>query len=252
MTPVNPMRATGLLFVCSFLPALVGQQGTGSQAQPPFVVPAGEILLPNLIDQCAAYLDCNILTNPQEMAVGGPGPVNLRFQKRIETDRDGCFELLASMLYRSGFALTPIDGRMFEVISFSGARGREVTNRARHCSVDEILAKPNLKLAVTVAVPLHHINAVVATNALRPFFASAGAAMSTANLSVGSVGNTSSILLSGMQDQVAQAIRLVRECDVPPRKLEPDLEERLAALERRLQALEERLAPPAAPTKQGK
>jgi hypothetical protein len=223
-----------------------GQTPAKTAAATTFVVEAGEMTLPNLIDRCAAFLDCNILSSQQELASAGPGGgLTVRFQKRVETDREGCTELLATMLYRSGFALTILDKGMFEVIQMSGPRGREIGNRARHQTVEQVMARPDLKLAVTVMVPLQHTNATMATNALRPFFASTGSPQGGASLTLGNVGNSSALLLHGMQDQVAQAIRLLRECDVPPANVAPDLEQRLDTLERRLKAIEERLQPPA-------
>jgi len=60
------------------------------------------------------------------------------------------------------------------------------------------------------------------------------------------VGSRSSLLVSGMQDQVAQAIRMLRLCDLP----QPENTEhvgptanpsRLAKLEKRIAALEKKL-----------
>jgi hypothetical protein len=118
-------------------------------------------------------------------------------------------------------------------------------------SVDEVLARPDLKLPVLVMVPLKHINATIATNALRPFFASTGAPGGGGTLTLGNVGNSSAMLLTGMQDQVAQAIRLIRGCDVPPppEQMEQAANsgERIQQLERRVKALEDKLAESAKP-----
>jgi hypothetical protein len=212
-----------------------------------FVVEPGELTLPALIDRCAAFLDCNILVSPTELASAGQGNSSIKLQKRIETDRTGCEEFFTTMLYRFGFALTPLDdaGQMFEVLSMSGPRGREIVNRAPHRTVEQVLARPNLKVMVTVMVPLQHTNATIATNALRPFFASTGSPAGGGTLTIGNVGNSTAMLVSGMQDQVASAIRLLRECDVPSAKPELGVDQRLDAIERRLKALEERLAPSA-------
>jgi hypothetical protein len=166
--------ATLLLALFVLPPACIAQQPAKAPPKDPFVVAAGEISIPDLVDRCAVYLDCNILLSPHELAT--QNAPSLRLQKAISTDRDGCEEFLASMLHRSGFALTRLDGsgQMLEVISMMGPRGREVGQRAVQRTVEEVLARPDLKMAVSTMVSLQHVNATIASNALRPFFASAG------------------------------------------------------------------------------
>ena len=238
--------ATLLLALLAALPACVAQQPNAQPARAPFVVEAGEVTLTALIDRCAAYLDVNILCSPQELTSVAPQqPV--RLQKAIQTDRDGCEEFLANMLYRNGLALTWLDekGTMQEIVSMAGPRSREIWGRAQERSPEAVLARPNLKLPVTTVVPLDHINAPVATNALRPFFASTGGPGAGSMLTIGNVGGSRAMLVSGMQDQVAQAIRLIKKCDVPGSMDGPGMpgsgDDRLAQLERRVKALEEQL-----------
>ncbi|MFM1871352.1 MAG: hypothetical protein RL398_774 [Planctomycetota bacterium] len=218
----------------------------GAQERPaPFRIEAGEVQIPDLIDRCAVYLDRNILVSPNEIA----GVVPVRLQRPIETDRDGCEELLAGMLTRSGHVLTVVDDKqgIYEVLNAMGPRGRELMGRAQQRTVEQVLARPRLKMPVTTTVSLQHINATIATNALRPFYASTGGMNVAGSLTLGNVGNAGSLLLSGLQDQVAQAIELVRRCDVPS----PDeaqaatLEQRIVALEQRIAALERALQRPA-------
>lgn len=240
------MQATAtLLALLAFVPSCVAQQPAKTPPKEPFVVEAGELQLGSLIDRCATYLDCNILVTPQELAQGG-AHATVRLQKGLSTDRDGCEELLASMLNRAGFALTQLDGTgaMREVLSLQGPRAREVAARAVHTTAEAVLERPNLKIWVLTTVPLQHINATVATNALRPFFATTNAG--PGGITIGNVGNNTSLLLMGPQDQVAGAIRLVRACDAPPPKEEVAQAERLLdhlqRLESRLKAVEEKLA----------
>ena len=205
-----------------------------------FVLEAGETKLPDLIDRAASFLGWNILTNEQEMSANGPAVV--RLQQRVEVDRDGCEEVLTAMLYRSGFAVTAIDApkNLHEVISLNGPRAREVLARAVRRTPQEILARPTLKVAVTTVVQLQHIHAVMATNALRPFLASTTSPNN--GLTLGNVGNDSSLVIAGMQDQVATVLRFLENCDVPqPKEAAPAPSERLEALERRVQALEQKL-----------
>ncbi len=241
------MKTATLLFAFSLLaPACVSQQPAKAPPKDPFVVAAGEVLLADLVDRCAAYLDCNILLSPLELA-GSTQPTQVRLQKSISTDLAGCEEFLTSILYRFGMALTHVSshGPTYEVINIAGPRGREIVNRAVQRQPEQVLARPDLKVMVLTVVPLKHVNATMATNALRPFFASSGAPQGGGSLTLGNVGNNASMLLLGMQDQVAQAIRLLQACDVP---MSPEDAERmrpggnrLEAIEARLKALEDRL-----------
>lgn len=239
------LAATLLFALIAITPSCVAQDGAKAPPKEPFVVEAGEVQLTTLIDRCAAYLDCNILTTPQEMAQAS-GAVTAKLQKAVRTDRAGCEEFLANMLYRSGFVLTYLDGKgeTMEVVSMNGPRAREISSRALPTTADAVMARPNLKLCVITTIPLKHINATIATNALRPFFASAGG---SSTLTLGNVGNNTSLLLTGLQDQVAGAIRLIEKCDVPsndtfdPQSGMP-VSPRIATLEARVKELEERIA----------
>ena len=76
---------------------------------------------------------------------------------------------------------------------------------------------------------------------------SAGAGPGCQGLQVGTVGSKQSLLLQGLQDQVAQAVRMiqladVREKDGTPRPSSRTLNGRLRALEDRIKALEEKIA----------
>ena len=238
--------AHALFALLALAPICLAQQATQTAPKEPFVIEAGELTLSALVDRSAAHLGCNILLNPQEMAAL-PAPVTVRLQHAVKLDRDGCEEFLTTMLYRSGFALVQLDdaGLMREIVSMNGPRAREVTTRAITRTVDEVLARPNLKVPVITVFELKHINATIATNALRPFFASVNSAGS--QLTLGNVGNNSAMLMLGMQDQVAQAIRLMQRCDAPVPQgqlLEAEsMLDKIARLEQRLQALEQKPAP---------
>ncbi len=239
------MKPAALVFaLLAALPACVAQQGAKEPPKEPFRLAAGDVQMTALIDQCAAYLQVNILSSPQELQTSQS--MSVKLQQPVTTDRNGCEELLTSLLYRSGFGLMWLDdkGSMMEVVNLQGPRAREMWSRAQERSIEAVLSRPNLKLAVTVVVPLEHINATIATNALRPFFASSGG-MQVGSLTIGNVGNNKSLLMSGMQDQVVQAIRLVQKCDQPGSyegqgMPMPD-QDRMSKLEARVKALEEQL-----------
>jgi hypothetical protein len=216
------------------------QSGSGT-----FTVEAGEIALPALIDRAAACLGCNIVWNPNELTAQR---LSVRLQTAVTTDRDGCLEFLASSLQRANFALTRADARhgTLEVIDMGGPRGREVTARAETRTVEQVLAQPTLCMPVTVTVPLKHVNGVIATNALRPFFAAAGGPAGGGSLTLGNLGVANAMLVSGMQDKVAQAIKMIREVDQPPsppvENVPVDAGKRIEELERRVKILEDKLA----------
>ena len=222
-------------------PTKQGQQPQQTQ-QGPFVLEAGEIEIKDLVDKASSYLGVNILLEPHESVMTSPP----KLQHRIETDADGCRDLLSSLLYRAGLAIVPLDENqgLHEVILMAGPRGREITNRAQRKSAAEILAKPNLYEQVLTTVQLEHINAQLANNALRPFFASTGGAMGGSSLTIGNVGNNSSLLLQGWQPQVAAALRLLDECDKPgtPTPMEEAMQARIEKLEARIVNLEKVLA----------
>ncbi len=236
------MRTNTLFFTASlfFLPmattACVAQDTKGAE-RAHFVIEAGEIKLTDLIDRAAAHLQWNILVDARDMAAQGNLPT-AKLQQRLDVDRDGCEEILTSLLYRSGFVVVPVDEQkhIYEVIASNGVRAREITTRAVRRTPAEILARPTLLIPVTTTVTLKHINAMIATNSLRPFFASGGSGGSS--LTIGNVGNNTGMVISGMQDQVATVLRMLETCDVPPPKMESGLEDRLEAIEKRLRALE--------------
>ena len=210
-----------------------------------FVLEAGELTITDLIDRAAAYLQVNILVNAMDLQTTGPGSSAVKLQRRVEVDAQGCQEVVANLLSSAGLCLTVLDEgkQVYEVISANGPRNREISNRAPHRTPEEVLARPNLRMAVTSVVQLQYTNAVVATNALRPFFASTGGPGSANSIVMGTAGNNSGIVLSGMQDQVANAIRMLRTLDVPPPKeLDVSLAQKVATLQERVAKLEQAIA----------
>ena len=215
----------------------------GTEDKPPFRADAGEVRLPDLIDRCALYLQRNILWDETEMEHAQA----VRLQMPIATDAEGCEELLANVLYRSGFVLTLLDKKrqVYDVVWIKGARSLEIGNRAQHRSTEQILTRPRLKTPVRTVVTLEHVPVQTAANSLRPFL---GSAQST-GLTIGSLGQGNNLLLSGIQDQVAAAIRIIEACDVAPPVQRQEqrsqlavsiakLEQRLAVLEKKLERIE--------------
>ena len=220
------------------------------QKPEPFALSAGTIELSELVDACAGYLEWNILYDTREFE--GAGAVATKLQRPIVTDRDGCEELLYSLLYRQGYAVKTVDAarNVYEVLMMQGQRAREISAGASYVELAKILERPALKRQVITTISLQHINAQAANNALRPFFAGMGGA--SMGLSIGTVGDPQSLLLQGFQDQVAQAIRVVQLADVPQkaelemvkgetmRNYVQQLEARIQTLEKKLAAIEQK------------
>lgn len=157
-----------------------------------------------------------------ELATGGAGAtVSFLGTFRIKRDRfqDDFYSFFQTMLYIRGFAVVPRgegDLELLEIVSMVGPRGREVTNGARYVTPDELPTYRNQTgVPILTTVPLKHINATIATNALRPFFASAGAPTAGATLTLGNVGNNTAMLLQGFGPQVFAAVELLKLVDVP-------------------------------------
>ncbi|HEX5050138.1 MAG TPA: hypothetical protein VFZ65_00070 [Planctomycetota bacterium] len=239
-------------------------------AKAPFVFEAGEIDLRTLIERCGTFLQRNILVDdvelmaatdgrggagrrqgarvvkapaPAEAEAAAAGPV-VCLQLPVVTDRDGCEELLSSLLWMKGLALVPLDEQkaVYEVLAINGQRQREIPMRAAPRTPEQVLARPGLRQFVTVVYRPQHIDATVATNALRPFFANSGT-QGVASLMIGNVGNSSSLIVSGPQDMVASALRVVQAADVAaPAQGNTDLEARVDALGKQNEQLLRRIA----------
>ena len=131
-----------------------------------FVLPAGTISVENLIDESARYLARNILWQASEL--NNPAP--FVFQRPLALDARGCEELVGQLLASRGLVVVPIDEqkKVYEVIHTLAARGQEISTHAVSRTSQQVLARPQLHEYVLVAQPLEHINATIATNALRP------------------------------------------------------------------------------------
>jgi len=233
----------------------------------PFVFEAGTVPLLELIDRCSAYLQYNIQVDASELQVvasgrGGAarargrapaaaaepkeedlGPI-ISLQLPVVTDHNGCEELLTSMLWSNGLALVALDHQksVYEVLAMEGRRAREIFACAVRRSPEEVLARPMLRTMALTVVTLKHINAQLANNALRPFFASSGNSHPGTTLMIVNVGNKSSLILTGPQFMVASAVQLLLEADVPETELPQLLETRFEELAQQNKVLMQRLA----------
>jgi hypothetical protein len=269
------MHAPASLFVLSALLATLPAQNDAARpgdkpaAKAPFVFETGPVEVRTLVERCGAFLQRNILLDEAELtqaqgqgngprraarpaapaaAAGAPaaeppqGPF-VELQLPVVTDHDGCEDLLTSLLWTRGLALVPLDEKkgVYEVLAIAGARGREIAMRAPQRTAAQVLARPTLKQFVTVVHALQHTNAMNASNALRPFFASYG--NQTVPLNLGHVGNTASFVLTGPQDVVASALQLLQAADVPAQpETQTGGDVRVDALMKQVEQLQKRLA----------
>jgi len=236
----------------SFLMLLTGLRAQAPEAedapkQAPFVFEAGTVRLTELVEKCGRYLKWNLLIDENEfvMAANGGrrarkpakgeeeqplGPV-VTLNLPVVTDQHGCEEMLGGFLWRHGFAVVPLDEQkdVYEIIHRSGQRAREISMRSRQRSVEQILARPDLRYYVTTVYEMKHGNAQLANNALRPFFAGNNNGQ---GVQIGNLGNRAAILISGPQNMVANAIRLLQIGDKPSKHDTPSVEQRLDALQK--------------------
>ncbi len=214
------MKTLCLALVGALAAAVPVHTSPCQQAEPPaarsgpFVLEAGEIEVAALIDRVAEYMGYNVLYSEAEVQAAGPTGGRIRLTRRTETDRDGCWELFGSLLYHKGFAVLALDEArgLYEVVMIAGQRGREIASGAKFVPHGEVERYAALRaIPIMTTVPLQNVNAPIATNALRPFFASTGSA--STGITIGNVGNTSDILLAGFGPQVAAACRLLKLVD---------------------------------------
>ncbi len=218
---MNHTIATSSFVLLSSLSTILAPGTTCAQEQPSspqpantaarFVLEAGSHEVPEVIDRVAAFLDYNILFEAPEVTNAG----QIRLTRRTEVDREGCWELFGALLQHKGLAILPLDAErgFHHVVSMNGPRRGEVTISAMFVPFEQIEAYANLRAtAIQTSVPLRNINATIATNALRPFFASAGGAQ--AGLTLGNVGNDREILVQGFGHQVVAACRMLQRVDI--------------------------------------
>jgi general secretion pathway protein D len=127
------------------------------------------------------------------------------------------YAFFQTMLYIKGFALVPRgEGNLelLEIVQMAGPRAKEIQNGARYVTPEELGQYRNQTgVPILTMMPLKHINAPVAVNALRPFYGAAGAPSST--LQFGNVGNNTALLLQGFGPQVYSATELLKLVDQP-------------------------------------
>jgi hypothetical protein len=205
-----------------------------------FVIEAGEHSVKDLIDRAAAALKRNYLYAEAEIAQAGPES-NIRIHNRLDLGLPDVEQVISQLVYTRGFAMLPVNPErgIYEWVLMAGPKRMDLEVRATHLTADEVLAWTGPKIPVIVSYTLETINAMQATNTLRPFFVGGGNAV-TAALSFANVGDSRTLLIRGLSDQVAAAIKMLRRVDTaePDTIAFPDWKEKI---EQRLEAIERRL-----------
>ena len=195
-----------------------------------FTLPAGHIALQHLIDRAAEFLDWNIYLGSGAHQTLDSADGIVRMQNPLSLNALGCEELLSSLLYMRGLVLVTIDDtkHLYEVVNLAGQRGRSIMMEAVRRSPEEILSRPNLKVPVTTEVHLESIQAQVAVNALRPFWAHGSVPH---YVEIASTGNDSTLTVRGLQHQVAQVIQMLRAADATTTEVDGPIFGRIQHLE---------------------
>jgi len=202
------------------------------------VLPAGAIDADELVDAVARFLGRSILWTAMEH---GKAPVEpFVLQKELALDALGSEEVLSQMLWSRGFALVPLhaDKGLYEILMQGGTRQRDIFANPIARTPEEILRQPALKLFVSTMFRPEHLDPASIQN-LHILLAQASNNGQPVAVYVGRT-----LLLSGMQDQLALALRILKTCDHPeeqPRRTE--LEARVAAIEKSVQELRRAEAP---------
>src|SRR5262249_49786411 len=162
-----------------------------------------------LIEAEAQFLKRNMLFAESELHQSPQGS-SVELQSPLSVDAKGAEEAIHQMLYTFGFAVLTRDAGkgLYEVVFIPGQRGREGVASPQPLPYESTLARPHLQQPVTTVFPLQHANAAIAINALRPFFAQGGGP-GGCSLTLGTAGTNNSLLLSGMQSQVADALLML-------------------------------------------
>ena len=193
--------------------------------------------LPEFIKWAQLVTGKRFTFNPQELTSGSTAGSTVSFLGtfRIKKDRfqEDFYSFFQTMLYIKGYAVVPRgegDLELLEIVMMTGTRGREVTNGARYVTPDELVNyRYQTGVPILTTVPLRHINAQLANNALRPFFASTGGTNAGGSVQIGNVGNKSALLLQGFGPQVYAAVELLKLVDEPAE--EPNLVVQVIVLE---------------------
>ena len=198
------------------------------------ILPSGSYDLGTIVDAGADFLGWNILTNPVDRAIH-----KFELQQQMSLDKGSAEEALCELFFSQGFVLVGQNPaqQLYELIALGGAKGVAAIQSGPFRSVADILAQPHLKQPVVTSISLHNVDAQTCQNTLRPFLSKPGG---TPGISVSSMP-PNSIMLQGMQHEVARAIAMIRELDGPLPEEAPNNAPRLEQLKAQIQKLQAQL-----------
>lgn len=247
-------RATALAASLAFASALLPAQADAGAPKiqhdaNTITLPVGDLPLQAVVDAAAAFLKVNILYNRAEIQAQG-GTIFL--QTPMTLARDKAEAAISDLVYTNGFVLAPRDAdqAVYELVHLRGPKAREAMQMAPQRTAEQVLSRPTLKQPVQTSLTLQNTNATIAINALRPFYAATSGGPT--NMTFGCADNHT-MLLSGIQCEVAKAIELLRKVDVKSEDADavgatPDdlptknLLRRVAKLEHTVQQLQKEVA----------
>ncbi|MFK7743119.1 MAG: hypothetical protein AB8H80_22585 [Planctomycetota bacterium] len=214
-------------------PTVVVSTAASDSQKPPFVFEAGGIELEQLVERCATYLDRNVMLYEDEVKYANAAS-KVVFDRPVVTDRDGCEDLLSSILWSRGLVILPMDAgkAVYEVLARKGNRRGDVRTRSVYVEPEQVLSRPGFYRMVTCCYHLQNTRAQLACNTLRPFLSqwSGNGAM---RVDVGMLGNDASLLFSGPQPQIAILLQMLQRADKAPGEgLNGVMENRLADLKK--------------------
>jgi hypothetical protein len=171
----------------------------------------------------------------------------------MRRDREGFEEAFCDLLDAAHLLLLTRDETkgLHEVVASMGQNAHNAFRTPPRRSTAEILRRPTLKQPVSTVVQLRHTNGSVVANFLRPVF-TGGPGRGSFTIATGP--NNASVVLVGMQADVARALEIIQETDQKPEQAGQDapeqerlarLEQQLAALQREIAELQQRLPPKA-------
>lgn len=171
--------------------------------------------VPDFVKVCQDFTQKNFTYDEQEFA-SNPKKISWLGPRRIK--KGEFFSFFQTMLLIRGFALIPRgspDDPMWEVVSMQGQKRTDISSAAITITAEQVPDYASQTgVQVLTTVDLEHINATVATNALRPFFAQSGGTTGF-QLQIGNAGSPQSMLLQGFGPQVYAAYRVIKLVDQP-------------------------------------
>jgi len=194
---------------------LPGQAGTEATTihhdATTLTLPAGSLPLKDVVDATAAFLEVNILYDETEVLAHG-GVIAL--QTPLALERGAAEDAVCDLTFGNGFVLAPRDAAkgLYELVFLRGPKARGLMQMAPQRTIEQVMSRPLLKQPVATSFRLQNTNATIASNALRPFFASTGGGAPT-GLTFGTADNQT-MLVAGIQCEVVKAIELLRRVDV--------------------------------------